>query len=318
MLSGGTALSYYVESLWFDSLGYVDVFWTTLNVQAAVFSVFAIVTFLSLYGSYVAFKPPRLGELTGVPILINGQPIKLPVEPVLRLIALGGSLAIAFVTGAGMMANWETLALYWYSGSGPSTPAVDPIFSRPDSFYLFTLPAWQMITGWLLTLGILVCAVAGFFVVIGGGSRLLSRSRAGESTGAWRGLSVAFAVVLLVMAARVYLGRFEQLFDDRGGAIFSGVAYTDANVTLTGMLFVAAALAAGAAMALVHAVAAPKLRWLIAAIVAAIVCHVVVCVLESDVTGSIVKPNDWVRETPYIAHNIEFTPRAYGLARLVR
>ena len=55
----------------------------------------------------VALKPARLGELTGVPILINGQPIQLPVEPVLRLIALGGSLAIAVVTGAGMMANWR-------------------------------------------------------------------------------------------------------------------------------------------------------------------------------------------------------------------
>src|SRR5436190_4268853 len=121
MFSGGTALSYYVESLWFDSLGYIDVFWTTLNVQAVVFSVFAAVTFLVLYGAYVALKPPRLGELTGVPILINGQPIKLPVEPVLRLIALGGSLAIAFVTGAGLMANWETLALYWYSRAVPAT-----------------------------------------------------------------------------------------------------------------------------------------------------------------------------------------------------
>src|SRR5580765_4243131 len=318
MLSGGTALSYYVESLWFDSLGYVDVFWKTLNVQAAVFLIFGASTFLLLYGSFLALKPPRLGELTNVPILINGQPIRLPVEPVLRLIALGGALAIAFVTGAGMMANWETLALYWYSGSGPSTPAVDPIFSRPDSFYLFTLPAWEMITGWLLTLGILVCAVAGFFVVIGGGSRLLSRSRAGESTGAWRGLSVAFAVVLLMLGARVYLGRFEQLFDDRGGAIFSGVAYTDAHVTLTGMLIVAAALVLGAAMALVNAVAAPKLRWLIAAIVPAVVCYVVVGVLGSYVNGFIVKPNELVRETPYIAHNIEFTRRAYGLDRLVR
>ena len=196
MFGGGTALSYYVESLWFDSLGYVDVFWTRLNMQAAIFSGFVAVTFLVLYGAYVAFKPPRLGELTGVPILINGQPIKLPVEPVLRLIAAGGSLAIAFVTGAGMMANWETLALYWYSGSGPATPLVDPIFARPLNFYLFTLPAWQMLSGWLLTLGVLVSAVAGFFVVISGGSRLLSRSRAGESTIAWRGLSIGFAVVL--------------------------------------------------------------------------------------------------------------------------
>jgi uncharacterized membrane protein (UPF0182 family) len=318
MFGGGTALSYYVESLWFDSLGYVDVFWTRLNLQAAVFSGFAAATFLVLYGAYVAFKPPRLGELTGVPILINGQPIKLPVEPVLRLIALGGSVAIAFVTGAGMMANWETLALYWYSRSGPEASLVDPIFGRPVAFYLFTLPAWEMITGWLLTLGVFVCIVAGFFVVIGGGSRLLNRSRAGEGVAAWRGLSIGFAVVLLMLAARVYLGRFEQLFDDRGGAIFSGVAYTDAHVTLTGMLVVAAALAVGAAMALMNAVAAPKLRWLIAAVVPAVVSYIVVALLASYVNGFIVKPNELVRETPYIAHNIELTRRAYGLDRIVR
>ena len=302
LFGGGTALSYYVESLWFDALGYVDVFWKTLNIQAAVFIGFAAVTFLVLYGSYLALKPARLG-----------QPIQLRVEPVLRLIALGGSLAIAFVTGAGMMANWKTLALYWYSRSGPAPPLFDPIFARPLNFYLFTLPAWQMIAGWLLTLGVLVCAVAGFFAVIGGGSRLLSRSREGESIAAWRGLSIGFAVVLLMLAARVYLGRFEQLFDDRGGAIFSGVAYTDASVRLTGMLVVAGALVLGAGMALVNAVAAPKLRWLIAAVVPAAVCFFAAGVISAYVNGFIVKPNELVRETPYIAHNIELTHKAYGL-----
>jgi hypothetical protein len=38
-----------------------------------------------LYGSYLALKPATLGELAGLPILINGQPIKLPVEPVIRI-----------------------------------------------------------------------------------------------------------------------------------------------------------------------------------------------------------------------------------------
>ena len=318
MFGGGTALSYYVESLWFDSLGYVDVFWKTLNVQAAVFLIFGASTFLLLYGSFLALKPPRLGELTNVPILINGQPIRLPVEPVLRLIALGGALAIATVTGAGMMANWETLALYWYSRSSPASTLTDPIFARPLNFYLFTLPAWEMVSGWLLTMAIFVCAIAGFFVVVLGGTRLLSRSRAGEGPTAWRGLSMAFAAVLLVLAVRVYLGRFDQLFDDRGGAIFSGVAYTDAHVRLTGMLVVAVALALGAAMALVNAVAAPKLRWLVAAVVPAVVCYLVVTVLASYVNGFIVKPNELVRETPYITHNIEFTRRAYGLDRIVR
>src|SRR5258707_15085719 len=87
VLGGGTALSYYVDALWFESLGVADVFWTTLRLQSAVFSGFTLVTFLALYGSFVALKPPRLGELAGLPILINGPPIKLPGGPGVKLAA---------------------------------------------------------------------------------------------------------------------------------------------------------------------------------------------------------------------------------------
>src|SRR3979409_2307831 len=107
LLVGGTALSYYVDALWFDSLGYADVFWKTLNLQASVFAAFAALTFLVLYGSFPARKPAHLADFAGGgTIIINGQPVKLPVEPVLRLIALGVSLAIAAATGAGMLAEW--------------------------------------------------------------------------------------------------------------------------------------------------------------------------------------------------------------------
>ena len=122
LFGGGTALSYYVDALWFGSLGYAAVFWKTLNLQGAVFTGFAAVTFLILYGSFLALKPADLAEIAGGAIVINGQPVKLPVEPVLRLIALGVSLAIAAATGAGMMAEWPTLALYWY-GAPEHLPA---------------------------------------------------------------------------------------------------------------------------------------------------------------------------------------------------
>src|SRR5260370_19520316 len=136
ILGGGTALSYYVDALWFESLGYADVFWKTLSLQSGIFTGFAAITFLVLYGSYVALKPARLGEIAGGAILINGRPLKLPVAPVPRLIALGVSLAIAAATGAGMMAEWPTLALYWYAPNGATGPAA-PIFGRPLTFYLF-------------------------------------------------------------------------------------------------------------------------------------------------------------------------------------
>src|SRR5438445_1870803 len=104
LLGGGTALSYYVDALWFDSLGYGAVFWKTLNLQAVAFTTFFALTFLALYGAYVALKPARLADLAGGAILINGQPLRVPVEPVLRLIAVVIAFIIALISGAGMMA----------------------------------------------------------------------------------------------------------------------------------------------------------------------------------------------------------------------
>ena len=76
-----------------------------------------------------------------------------------------------------MTAQWTTLALYWHGRSdavrAAAGAAVDPIFGRPLTFYLFTLPAWQLLSGWLMTLAVLVGAMALFFVVILGGTRML-------------------------------------------------------------------------------------------------------------------------------------------------
>jgi len=313
LFSGGTALSYYVDALWYGSLGFADVFWRTLDLQAAIFSGFTIVTFLALYGAFLALKPPHLGELAGFPILINGQPVKLPVEPVIRLVALVGSLGIAVITGSTMAADWSTLALYWYARPVP-TPT-DPIFGRALTFYFFTLPAWHLITGWLLTLSIIIGGAAIFFAAITGGSRLLGGRRDSEAA-AWRGVSIVFAFVLLILAARTYIGRFDRLFDDH--TIFAGVTYTDAHVTIAGQLIVAVALVVGAAIALVNAVAAPRLAWLAAAAAPAAVVYAIVGIVGWYVTSFVVKPNELVRETPYITNNIEMTRQAYGLNRLAQ
>ena len=316
ILSAGTTLSYYVDALWFSSLGYVDVFWKTLNLQAAVFISFAAATFLVLYGSFRALKPANLVDMTsGCTIIINGQPVSLPVEPVLRLIALGVSLVISVVTGFGMMSEWTTLALYWYGRNAAASAVVDPIFGRPLTFYLFTLPALDLVSGWLTTLAVIACGIAIFFLVIGGGTRALMGRRASSGAGlAWRGLSCAAGALLFTLAARVYLGRFDRLFNDE--TIFTGVTYTDAHITLTGLTIVAVALAVGGLIAVVNAVSAPRVRWLISSVVPAAACYLVVAAVGWYVNSFIVKPNELVRERPYISHNIEMTRRAYGLDRI--
>jgi len=312
--SGRTALSYYVDVLWFGSLGYGDVFWKTQSLQWGIFAAFTAATFLILYGSFRALQRAHLPDLpSGHTILIGGQPLKLPVEPVLRVIALVVSLVIAAATGAGMMAEWPTLALFWYA-PGSAGGVVDPIFGKPLNFFLFALPAWQLIAGWLLTLAVITCLLAAFFILITGGSRVLTGSLSRSVLLPWRGLSITFAFLLLVVAVRVYLSRFERLFEDH--TIFGGVTYTDAHVVLTGMLLVSVALVLGAVIAAVNAVRVPRGRWLVAAILPAAVCYVALQAIAWYVSSFIVKPNELVREQPYIAHNIELTRQAYGFNRI--
>jgi hypothetical protein len=310
------ALSNYVDLLWFRSLGYGDVFWKTLSLQWGVFAAFAAATFLILYGSFLALKRAHRADLpTGHTILIGGRPVKFPVEPVLRLFALGVSLAIAAATGAGMMAEWPTLALFWYAPL-PTGGLVDPIFGKPLNFFLFTLPAWQLIAAWLLSLTVIGCLLAVFFVLITGGSRVLAGRLSRSVPLPWRGLSITFAFLLLILAMRLYIGRFERLFDDH--TIFGGVTYTDAHVTLTGMLVVCAALAVGAVITAVNAARMPRGRWLVAAILPAAVCYVAVQGVAWYVSSFVVKPNELVREKPYIVYNTDLTRQAYGLNQITQ
>src|SRR5213593_2037250 len=295
VFGGRTALSYYVDVLWFGSLGYRDVLWKMLSLQWGIFTAFAAATFLILFGSFLALKRAHLPDLpSGQTIFIGGQPLKLPGEPVLRLVALGVSLAIAAATGGGMMVEWPTLALFWYASR--TAGGVDPIFGKALNFFLFTLPAWQLLAGWLLTLAVITCVLAVFFILVTGGARAFAGRRSSYVRLPWHGLSITFAVLLLVLAMRVYLGRFERLFDDH--TIFGGVTYTDVHVTLTGMLVVCGALGLGAVIAAVNAVKVPRGRWLVAAILPATVCYVALQVVGWYVGGFIVKPNELVREQP--------------------
>ena len=314
VFGGRTALSCYVDVLWFGSLGYASVFWKTQSLQWGIFTAFAAATFLILYGSFLALKRAHLPDLPGgQTIFIGRQAVKLPVEPVLRIIALCVSLAIAVATGAGMMAEWPTLALFWYAPHATGG-VVDPIFGKPLNFFLFTLPVWQLITSWLLTLAVITCVLALFFVLITGGTGVLAGRRSRYVALPWRGFSITFAFLLLVLAALAYIGRFERLFDDH--TIFGGVTYTDAHVTLAGMIIVCAALVFGAAIAAVNAVSMQRGRWLVAAALPAAVGYIGLQVVAWYVSSFIVKPNELVREKPYIVYNTELTRQAYGLNQI--
>jgi hypothetical protein len=310
-----TGVSYWVDLLWFRSVGYSGVFWRMRGLEWGIFAAFALLTFLYLFGVFSAFKRAHSADLPNDhTIVIGGNPISLPVAPVLRLLVIGISLVIALATAATMQAQWSTLALYWYTprpAAGSAGSFADPIFGKPLDFYLFTLPAWQIIAGWLLTLAVLTCIAAVLFIVITGGSRALTGRFSGGIRLPWRGLSLSVAFLLLVLAWRVYISRFELLLEHH--TVFDGVTYTDAHVNITGLSLVSAALVLGALIALVSGILKPRGRWLIAAVLPAAVCYIAVGIVAWYVSSFLVKPNELVREQPYIVNNIQMTRKAYGL-----
>jgi uncharacterized protein len=313
VLGGRTAISYWVDLLWFRSLDYSEVFWKTLGLEWGVFALFAAATFVALYLAFVLLQRAHRDDLPqDHTLFFAGRPITLSVRPVLSFVAIAGSLLIAVTTGGAMAAEWPTWALFW--DKPPAAGAVDPIFLLPVNFYLFDLPALHLFAGWLLTLAVLFCCIAVGFLLIGGSTRALSAGLGGHVEPLpWRGLSFAAAFLLLTMALRVVLGRFDLLLDHH--TIFDGVTFADAHVQLFGKLAICAALVLGALIAAGSAVRSPGGRWLIASILPVIVCYPVVGIADWYVTSFVVKPNQLARERPYIAHNIEITRRAYGLDR---
>ncbi|HEY7789760.1 MAG TPA: UPF0182 family protein, partial [Vicinamibacterales bacterium] len=117
-------------------------------------------------------------------------------------------------------------------------------------------------------------------------------------------------------AARTWLSRFDMLYDTN--QIFSGVDYTDAHIFIPGLLIVTIALAAGGIAALVNAAGRGRLTWMIGAVAPAIVIYIGMSIAGWYVGNFIVKPNELVRERPFIAHNIAMTQSALDLDKITR
>jgi len=314
LLFGGarTVLSGWVDLLWFDSLGFSSVFWRSRIMEWGSFAIFGLLTFAVLYSVFRLLLRAHKADLPGDHTLyLNGRPITFSLQPILRWAGLGVAVVVGFLTGAAMANSWTTLALWRYAPQ--SSGVVDPIFGKPLSFYFFTLPAWNLLAGWLLSLGVIVLMMAILFLLVAGGSSAVREQSLSKIALPWHGVSIAVACLLVVSALRVFLGRYDLILAHH--TIFDGVNWTDAHVYLTGKLILVVALLLGALIAAINAVRKPGVVLLVASIVPAIVCIVLMSVVGWYVATFLVRPNEMVREQPYMLNNIAATRTAFALDR---
>jgi uncharacterized membrane protein (UPF0182 family) len=313
ILSAALLVSWYVEALWFDSLGFSSVFWRTLACKAGLFAGFAVATLLVLAGGFWAIRPRRLGGRT---VLVNGQPVTFSLGPLVTIAGWSAAALVAVISGSSMMEQWTTFGLYWnrpLEAAQVGVAVADPVFGLPLDFYLFTLPVLRLLTTWASTLVLILVVAALVMLMVTEGEQVLTMRRMARGAPRPFGpLSFVLAGALAMLAVRVFLSRYDALFADH--TVFSGVTYTDAHVLLPGLVVVAGALLFGAVIALVNGFKTRRLVGLVLAVLPALVIYAGVHLVASYVSGFVVKPNELVRETPYIRHNIEFTLRAFNLA----
>lgn len=283
------SLSVYLSAAWFSSLGFSAVYWYIFKLKVGLFIAFAIITALLLRVAFWllerAFASQTMGKRT---IVVNNQPIQFSPERFVR--PLGWILAILFglFYGMAMKSDWQTFALY-FNQAAAATP--DPIFHKSLGFYLFSLPLYDLLSGWLITLAFIVLCASIVYSLLTLPQKVLKVAGKPAGSKAYSASSLALAVFLALLAWRTYLSRFPYLWEDH--QTFSGVSYAEAEYLLPALYLVAGALLLAAIISLINAFSKRGLRLLILALALPLAVYVIgVYIVPAYVTNFIVKPNE--------------------------
>lgn len=307
LLSFNWIVTTYTEWLWLSALDYQNVWLIQWGIRLAVFFIFFILgTIIIIVNWRTAFNNARkMGSTARLRILDL---------PGISWLLTGTGVFLAFVFASAAGSQWERALLYL---NRQPYGVNDPIFNLDVSFYLFELPIYRFLQGWLLPLLVItLLGIIGIYVV--DNWTALQRGRWPWPTNQMaifrRQVAILGTLVFLLMAAGLWLDIYDLLYSPRGVAF--GASYTDLNASLPA-LYVQIALMFLVALAAAYNIFRRSVRlpviagvlWLAAAI---FMGNVYPAVLQRYA----VEPNEINRERPYIEHNIEFTRTAFGLENI--
>ncbi|MDP4756118.1 MAG: UPF0182 family protein, partial [Aquiluna sp.] len=301
-----SAAGIYTDWLWFENLGYEVVFVTEIVGQLVAFLVgfvvMAIVVSLGLTLAWrtrpVYLKMPDESPFAAYQQLLEG----------LRKVVMFGTPAVLGLLGGLVTAReWQTAAL-WLNGGDFGT--TDAHFGLDAGFFVFDLPFYVFVTGYISGAILLAALINGAVHLIYGGIRFTGRE-VKVSKPARIQLAILVSVYLAVQGVSLWLDQYSTAVTS--GSLFTGVNYTDANAVIPGLQILALISLAVAAAFLVTAFIG---QWRLSIIATALM------VVSSLVLGGLypwivqtfqVVPNERTLEAPFLQRNIEATRTAYGL-----
>lgn len=296
---------FWVNILWFDSLGYRDVLFARYGARILAFLVGFVVAALFIAANVIAAARIEGGlpeEVAGIRIGRRLERWALAVGIVVL------SLLFALASGA----EWD---LFLRFVNRAAFGVADPQFGADISFYVFTLPVIQFWRSWLMTLIIFTAlAVAGLYAAKLGADLLEGQFRLPPQMRAH--LSILGACFLLAMALGYWIDTRELVYSTRGVVV--GASYTDVNAQVPAN-YILLGISVVAALILLANLFARQAPLFIGTLAVWVVAAVLIgSAYPAAVQSVTVRPNELSKETPYIARNIEATRQAYNLAGVDR
>lgn len=307
LLSVRGIANFVTDYLWFDAVGYNDV-WSRVLASKVILAVIFI-TFFSILCWTNLWLADRLA-----PQYREASPEE---EAVMRFrevigsrwglvrIAVTGLFAISI--GAGAASQWRNWLLFTNS---VDFGQVDPQFGQDISFYVFRMPFLNFVANWLFTALMVVLVLTIAMHYLSGGIRIQSTTE--RVTPQVKGhISVLLAAMALVRAFTYWLDRYALSYSSDGK--FAGLGYTDvqARLPVLNLLILIALLSV-----VLFVVNIRRKGWGLPAVAVglwALVSIIMGGIYPLVVQRFSVDPDETTKEAIYVSRNIEATKNAYGL-----
>ena len=303
---------YYGDWLWFENLGFAQVFTTILWAKALTFAAFALV--FGLFAAVNLFIARRHGSYSRTMRIVppDGQATPMDLLFSEAHATQVWTLAVLFLSGLmGISASgsWMTFLQYLHHSQ---FGVADPIFSKDAGFYVFILPLYTFLQKWCLTALFLVFMAVGFSYYLDHAVMFQENSlyifpKVRSHLGALGGL-------FFLDLAWSYWLQFYGLLNSSSGVAY-GASYSDIHAQIPAY-WALMILAVVIALVLFFMPVLKKWKWALYAIGLFFVALIGLSwIYPTIVEQYSVKPNELAKETPYIENNIKFTRLGFGLEK---
>jgi len=313
------AISIYPNWLWFQNLNFAPVFWTMVLGKFGLATLIWLLLFILLSVNLYAaqrFHPASEQMITE----IGGMPLS---GRTLNTIILAAILVVSFVIASNGSAQWNMVLSYLNQEIFGLT---DPVFNKDIGFYVFSLPFYMFVREELLVLFLFAGLMSVIWYIKNGGLEVTGEFLLAEnksfsipkvkiSEKAGKHLLVLAVIVILLFAWGFHLKIYGLLYSTQGPAF--GASYTDIHVRIP--VYRALMLISFFwCLFIIYNIFRPRIKLLF---ISGVIWIGTMLILDGGlpvmVQKIVVKPNELAKESPYIAHNIDYTRKAYNLNNII-